>query len=206
MKFYICAALAFLSAFNSVYGKTDEERVETLASKIILENTSGYYILSDKSCWKVVGFSKRWRGVVEWWNRVELAPAKYNTIPSDWFIGSEIAVFSKRNALDVSEENASNYDVIRQCTHLLENQRTGHVLFAIYMPVEECFIQLAADSYKDGHAQGFAKCLQENFKSKTDSYSKEYDLGYIEGYKNGYDKGYQASERNSLPEAFFVEY
>ena len=159
------------------------EKIETLSSKVILQNTDGYFVLSDGSCWKVIGFSKRWRSLREWWNNVQLAPANYECVPNDWFLGTEIEVYSKRQALQVDEADASNQASLKQCTHLLVNTRTAHVLFAIALTPAECIVQLSKEMHKDGYDQGLHKGRVEGYANGANGYAVGYKVGYEEGHK-----------------------
>jgi hypothetical protein len=169
--------LSAVFSFSLGYGGAPET-VEMLSSKVILESKEGYYVLSNGACLKVVGFSTRWRTPSEWWNNVELVPKNYECVPDDWFLGSEIEVYAKYENLEVNLENATNAEILTQCTHLLYNTRTGQVLFAIWMHPAECLVQIFNDAHKDGYDKG---------------YKEGYDKGYKGGYKIGYEDGYQAA-------------
>jgi hypothetical protein len=164
------------------------EKIEILSAKVILQNTEGYFALSDGTCLKAIGFSKRFRTPSEWWNNVQLVPENYECIPNDWFLGTEIEVYSKYDNLEVNEANASNQEELKQCTHLLFNTRNGQVLFAIMMHPSECLIQLFNDAHKDGYNKGYREGSNAQHKNSNDI----YDSGYAEGYKEGYAEGYQA--------------
>ncbi len=194
-KYFVFFAL-FLGC---VVVNADCQQVETIAAKVILQNTDGYFVLSDKSCWKVVGFSKRWRGPLEWWNNVQLVPPNYECVPNDWFLGTQIAIYSKYDRLDVSESDASNQEILKQCTHLFVNMRTEQVLFAIAMEQGEGFTQLAKDMYKDGYDKGLFAGRQEGNKNNSESYNTGYSKGVKEGHakglREGYSNGYKAAKR-----------
>ncbi len=203
MKKYFVFIVMFLGC---VITNADCQQVETIAAKVILQNTDGYFILSDKSCWKVAGFSKRWRGPLEWWNNVQLVPPNYECVPNDWFVGTQVAIYSKYDRLDVSESDASNQEMLKQCTHLFVNARTEQVLFAIAMEPGEGLTQLAKDMYKDGYDKGVSEGRQEANKNSTDSYNKGHAKGFREGHakglKEGYDNGYVAGKRGDAPKSF----
>lgn len=163
------------------------EKIEMLSSKVICQNTNGYFVLSDGSCWKAVSFSKRWRSLSEWWNNVQLVPDNYECVPNDWYLGAQIAVYPKFGNLEVNEADASNQEVLKQCTHLFVNTRTGQVLFAISLQPAECIIQLFADAHEDGYNKGLYEARLKNYQNSSDSYKR----GYAEGYKDGYVKGVQ---------------
>src|ERR1700722_7093055 len=111
MKKWVLITLAVFSC--SVMHASDPEKIEAISSRVTLQNTNGYFVLTDGSCWKVMGFSKRWRSLSEWWNGVELVPAKYECVPSDWNVGSQIEVYAKHGNLEVSEADASNQDALK---------------------------------------------------------------------------------------------
>ena len=173
----------------------DAEKVEYLSAKVLLENTNAYYVLSDGSCWKVMGFVKRWRTPSEWWNNVQLVPQNYESIPNDWFLGTKIEAYPKYEYLNVDESNASNQADLKQCTHLLVNTRTGQVLFAIALHPSDCMIQVYNDAHDDGYNQGFTKGRLSSYQNATDIYNK----GVSDGYKDGYAKGYQDAMKEEAP-------
>jgi hypothetical protein len=189
MKKWVLVIAVVLSC--SAVHANDVEKIETLSSKVILQNTDGYFVFSDGSCWKVIGFSARWRSLSEWWNNIQLVPANYGCVPNDWFLGTHIEVYPKRHALQVDEADASNHAALKQCTHLLVNTRTEQVLFAIALTPAECIVQLSKEMHKDGYDQGF-------HKGRLDTYTNAmniYNDGYAAGCKIGYTEGYQAALR-----------
>lgn len=167
------------------------EKVETLCYKMVLKDSASYFVLSDKSCWKVVGFSKRWRSLAEWWEGVELAPEAYNSSPSDWYLGAQVEVYPKYGHMQVPEENASNQSIIKQCTHILVNSKTGHVLFGIALEAAECMSQL----YEEGIGVGFEKGRQVGYKNANEIYNS----GYTSGYEDGYRAGYRDAQEEGSP-------
>lgn len=163
------------------------EKVGALSSKVILKNQSGYFVLSDGSCWKVVPFSKRWRSLSEWWKDVELVPERYTAVPDDWFLGVEVEAYLKYDHLEVDEANASNRKMLKKCTHLLVNSKTRQVLFAIALDMTDCIVQVFQDAYEDGYNKGYDKGYDKGKFSGDSLVTKaqlrdEYDKGYKEGY------------------------
>jgi hypothetical protein len=202
MKKWLLITIAILSssvmhADSSVMYTDGPEKAETLSSKVILQNTNGYFVLSDRSCWKVIGFSKRWRSLTEWWNNVQLAPENYACVPNDWYLGSQIEVYPKYGNLEISEGNASNQEALKQCTHLLVNTRTGQVLFAIALEPAECTIQLFNDAHEDGYDKGFHQGRLKTYQNANEIYNS----GRAHGYKAGYTEGYQAAMKGEQPES-----
>jgi hypothetical protein len=184
MKTWSIIALAFLAfSFSSV---NPPEKIEMLSAKVILQNTNGYFVLSDHSCWKAVGFSTRWRSLSEWWNNVKLVPENFECVPNDWALGTEIEVYAKYENLTVNESDASNQETLKQCTHLMYNRRTGQVLFAIALHPVDCVVQLYNDSYNDGYNAGYSK-----------GRSTSYQAGHDDGYRSGYADGYQTAQRQA---------
>lgn len=161
------------------------EKIESLSAKVILQDTNGYFVLSDGSCWKAVPFSKRWRSLNEWWNGVELVPKNYESLPADWYLGSQIEVYAKNNYLKVNEANAANQDVLKQCTHLLLNTRTEEVLFAISLHPAECLTKLFEEAKKEGYSEGYSKGRLSSYQDATEAYNG----GYYDGYQAGYAEG-----------------
>lgn len=188
MKKLIFLAVAMIS-FSTIYS-APAGNVEKLTSKVILENSQGYFVLSNASCWKVIGFAKRWRTLNEWWNNVELAPESYNCVPNDWQLGSEIEIYSKYNNISVPENNASNQDELRQCTHMLYNTRTRQVLFAIALEPEDCIVKLFTDAREEGYNLGYTNGKLDSSLNYQKGYSDGNNVGYKEGYNIGYDTGY----------------
>ncbi len=188
--------LLIIAIVSCAVGHTEEpEKVGALCSKAILRNTNGYFVLSDRSCWKAIGFSKRWRSLSEWWNDVKLAPEKYECVPNDWFLGTQIEVYPKVNNIDVSEANASNQDSLKQCTHLLVNSRTGQVLFAIALEPADCIVQLYNEAHEDGYTKGYEKGRQSSYQNANEIYKN----GQADGYKTGYKDGYRAGANGEQP-------
>lgn len=192
MKKIFFLAIALIS-FSAIFAAPAAAvRVEKLTSKVILQNTQGYFVLSDASCWKVIGFEKRWRSLSEWWNNVELAPESYNCVPNDWQLGTEIEIYSKYSNLQVPENNASNQDELRQCTHMFFNSRTRQVLFAVALEPEDCIIKLYADAREEGYNLGYSQGKLDASLNYQNGYSDGKYTGYNDGYKDGYDDGYKA--------------
>ncbi len=158
----------------SISYANQQEEAKWLSAKVILQNSNGYFALSDGSCWKAISFQKRWRTLSEWWNSVELAPGNYECMPNDWHLGAQIEIYSKYGNLEVREADASNQEELRRCTHLLVNPQTGYVLFAIALGPEDCIIELFNDAYREGYQSGYSE-------------------GSVDGYQNGYDIGYSDS-------------
>ena len=181
MKRYL---LLIMVMFSCAYASSPDQ-VASLSSKVILQSTNGYFVLSDGSCWKVIPFSKRWRSISEWWNNVQLVPENYESLPKDWFLGTEIEAYSKYGNLEVNESDAANQEMLKQCTHLLMNARTGQVLFGIAMDPAECIVHLFQDAHADGHRKGVSDGRAENA-------TNSYNAGFTEGRKIGYAEGYQA--------------
>lgn len=166
----------------------EPEKREILSSKIILQNTEGYFILSDGSYWKTVPFVKRWRTLSEWWNGDALIPQNYECVPSDWYIGAEIDVYPKYENLIINEANASNQEMIKQCTHLFVNTKNGQILFAISLHPIECLNRLFKDAHQEGYDAGYSKGREAVYENAGDAYNQ----GCADGYKGGYREGYQA--------------
>lgn len=160
------------------------EKIESLSSKVILQDTNGYFVLSDGSCWKVIPFQKRWRSLFEWWNDVQLVPENYVCVPNDWYLGTEIEIYPKYECT-VNEGDASNQELLKQCTHLLVNSRTKQVLFAIALHPAECTLQLFHDVHEEAYNKGFNDGQMANHRSGTEIYNRGYSSGYQDGYHAG---------------------
>ncbi len=124
-----------------------------------MNDTTGYFVLSDGSLWKAIPFATRYRSLSEWWNDVQLVPENYECVPNDWMIGSQVEVYSKYGNLNINQSDASNEYALRQCTHLLVNSHTGQVLFAAALnPAEgimRLFTEAKAEGYSSGHSSGY---------------------------------------------------
>lgn len=168
------------------------EFVEILSSKVVLQNSDGYFALSNGTCWKVISFSPRWRSVSEWWNNVQIIPDNYKSKPIDWLDGTQIEIYPVYGNSGVDLDNASNQESLKQCTNLLLNTRTGQVLFAMPLHPAQCIIELATNVYKDGHARGLIEGRSQQFKNAEES----YDRGFEEGFKKGYAEGFSNGHRN----------
>ncbi len=188
MKNWLLVVLMVLSCSFTYIENT--EKVETLSSKVILQNTNGYFVLSDRSCWKVLGFSKRWRSISEWWNDVQLVPQNYECVPNDWLLGAQMSIYPKFGHLEVDEANAANRDELKQCTHLLVNMRTGQILFAMALEPADCIIKLFNDAHVDGYNKGLGEGNTQNSQNATRSYNQ----GRTDGYSAGYAKGFQDAQ------------
>lgn len=88
MKKYL---FIFLSLLCSMAYAMPPETIAQLSARITVADGSGYYVLSDNSCWKVIYFSKRWRSLSEWWNNVRLVPEMFECSPKDWIEGIALA-------------------------------------------------------------------------------------------------------------------
>ena len=179
--------IVVMIALSSSLFAMEPERIETLSSKVILKDTNGYFVLSDKSCWKVVPFMKRWRSVMEWWNNEQLVPTNFNCVPSDWYLGAQIAVYPKYQNLEADEANAYNRDTLKQCTHMFVNTASRQVLFAIAMDPAECIIRVFQDAHTDGYQEGYVR-------GGNNSSTLDRSLGYQEGYSDGYRDGLREAD------------
>ncbi|MBI2743600.1 MAG: hypothetical protein HYX48_06760 [Chlamydiales bacterium] len=195
MRNYILIAVTLFAC--STISAEEAERVESLSSKVIMKDSTGYFVLSDKSCWKAIGFSRRWRSLSEWWNNVQLAPETHECVPNDWYLGTEIEVYPKRDNMQVKEADAANQDAIKQCTHMFVNSRTGQVLFAIALEPSVCIIQLHKEAYQDGHAVGF----NEGRMKSTENAREIRNAAYTEGHTIGYREGFRAAIEGEQPGA-----
>lgn len=169
----------------------DSAYVATLCAKVVASDGKGFFILSDGSYWKTVGFVKRTRSIAEWWNNVELAPKNYECVPNDWFIGAQIACFLKSANLTVDESNASNIEELKQCTHLLVNQGNEQILFAVMLDPATCLTQIFNQAYQDGYDKGNRDGRSSGQKNNSEQYEKGRSDGYTAGYQAGYQQGVQ---------------
>ena len=173
----------FLFVFSccsvSSFASTASPSSEFLIGKAATYEDEGYFILSDNSCWKVVGFVPRWRTISEWWAGTELLPAGYEVLPKDWSLGSVIEVYAKHQILSGNENNASNKDKLRSCTHLLICPNTGMTLFASPISSVDCMINASESSYNKGYNQGYHAGYSDG-RSTTNAH--EYNQGYDDGY------------------------
>lgn len=181
-----CLFVLSLFACASLYASGGPEKTEQLCSKAVLQDRGGYFVLSDGSCWKVVGFAPRWRTPSEWWNNVELIPENYKCEPDDWVVGAVIQTYPKHAHLEVNEADASNQESLMQCTDLLVNTRTGQVLFGVAMNPALFLAEVSDRFYKDGYSKGER---DESVRQSINSIAI-YNKGHASGYKSGYEEGY----------------
>lgn len=135
------------------------ERVETIDSKVMLENRNGYFVLSDGSMWKVFKLDKRSRSVCEWWRGEELIPQNYDCNPSDWRIGEKIEVYAKTDDLKLLISNASNALELKLCSHLFIHSTTKQALFAIALDPATCLIAIFNEAFNQGYEKGRSHAL-----------------------------------------------
>ena len=185
MKKMLFALFVILSC--SFVQASNPEHVDILSGKVVLQNSNGYFVFSNGSCWKAIGFAPRWRTLSEWWNNVEIVPQTYQCVPSDWVLGTQIDVYTKFGNLNVNEADASNQDQLKQCTHLLHNKRTGQILFAIALHPADCIGQVFAEAKKDGYDEGYTKGRLSNYQNATEIYNDGYKAGYTKGFKAAYE-------------------
>lgn len=191
-----CFLLILVTVFSCFATYADQlQKVETLSAKVVLQNAEGYFVLSDGSLWKAIGFVKRWRSLSEWWNDAQLAPKCFECVPNDWYLGAQIAIDSKYGNLGVNEANASNQEILKRCTHVMTNLQTGQVLFAIALHPAEGLVELFNDAHTDGYSKGYTKGRCDSFANASESYNS----GHSEGYKAGYREGYQAALHDQQP-------
>jgi len=186
-----CFFFLSILAGSSIYASGGPEKTEQLCAKSILQDKNGYFVLSDGSCWKAVGFAPRWRTPSEWWNNVELVPENYKSEPSDWLVGTVIQTYPKHLHSEVNESDASNQESLMQCTDLLVNTRTGEVLFGVAMNPALFLVEVSEKFYKDGYSKGER---DENFRQSINSiaaYNRGHAEGRTAGHKSGYEEGYR---------------
>ena len=181
-----CFLVLSLFASISIYASGGPEKTEQICSKATLQDKSGYFVLSDGSCWKIIGFIPRWRTPSEWWNNVELVPENYKCEPSDWAVGTVIQTSPKHLHLEVNEADASNQDSLMQCTDLIVNTRTGQVLFGLALNPAMFLAEVADRFFKDGYNKGERDESLRQAVNSTISYSRGHEAGYKEGYLDAY--------------------
>lgn len=184
-----CLILIAVLSYTGVHAEYPE-KMEMLCSKAVLKNDQGYFVLSDGSIWKAVGFAKRWRSLSEWWNSVQLVPEQYETLPTQWQLGTTIEAYPKYGNLRVNEADASNQEALQQCTHLLVNTRTGQVLFATALDPALALVQIFDEARLEGYNEGYSSGYQLG--------RREVNATYESGYKEGYDVGYAAGVKSMI--------
>ena len=178
------ALFVISSCLCSFSHANEPENIQHLSGKAVLPSGNGFFVLSDQSCWKVVGFCKRWRTVSEWWNDEQLIPKCYETTPDDWNLDAPIEVYSKYPNLTANEEDASNQKSLQKCSHLFVNQLTGTVLFAQPLSTAACVSQVFNSAFESGYNKGHKAGYQKGRSSSNDD-------AYKTGFKDGYDKGFK---------------
>lgn len=172
-------ATLIICSFNNANASED---IQILSSKAILQNSEGYFALSDGTCWKVMSFSPRSRSLCEWWRSVQIVPESYQTTPADWLIGAQIEAYPIYGNIEVDIDNASNREILMECTHLLFNRTTNHILFAISMHPAYCLTEVFTDAHQDGYEKGFLdgrSQLLENTTGNSDRNDKKEEASEI---------------------------
>jgi hypothetical protein len=167
-----------------------------ISSKVIINQNTGYYTLSDGTIWKVFSLSPRWRNVSEWWNDVKLMPEIYETTPDDWYLGSDVQFLTKLDHIDFDESAVSDKKLLARATHILVNSSTGKHLFAVSLCQETCLNELYKDSYQQGYNCGYDKGSRINDVNAAAQYEKGYEAGYYTGYKEA-TKEFNSNNRNN---------
>jgi hypothetical protein len=134
-----------------------------LVTNLVIDDSKGYFVLSDGTYWKIDTFVTRWRSLLEWIGGDEVyVPDAYQCTVKDWVMGEEFEYFPKVGNLRINEADASNEAELKKHSYILVNHRTGKVLFGT--PI---------------HAAQFV----------TDVYNEGYNVGYRKGYSSGYSAG-----------------
>jgi hypothetical protein len=177
----ICFKVCVLVAFLSQTFAASEEANFNLTSKVLINESTGFYTLSDGSFWKVFNFSPRWRTISEWWNDVKLIPEAYDTAPQDWYIGADLEVISKLDHLDAKESDSSHKNLLARCTHIIRNTGSNKCLFAVELKPETLLVELYNDTYKSAYEKGYYKGQLSSDLDASKQYEKGYEAGYYQG-------------------------
>lgn len=168
----------------------------SLAGQIFVGDTNGFFILSDGSCWKTASFITRWRNPLEWWNSVDLNPPQnFQCTPKDWTLGAPIEVYPKLRLSGIDISNASNAAELNQCTHVMINQHTGHVLFSVALAPSVAMMEI----FKTGHAAGYKEGVQ---KGSSETRQVAHKEGYNEGRQAAYQEGYNEGRQSAHQEGY----
>lgn len=179
-KLLFCAMVLFCDLSYAV----NPENQGILAGKVVIQNPSGYFFLSDGSFWQVYGFVIRSRGFIEWWRGVHLiSPEKCDCLPNDWELGSEIETYSKSESFNIDISDADNLAALKKCTHFLVNIKNGQTLFGTPLLPADCMIKIYNDAYHQGYSNGvsWVKFLNDN------AYSQGFNAGYQAGRQERYE-------------------
>jgi hypothetical protein len=184
-KFWFSAILLF-SIFANV---AIADNKANLSGKIIIEDSSNYFLLSDGTCWQVLGFQIRTRGFVEWWHGVQLiTPDKCDCKPNDWVLGSEVEAYTIRDSQKIDISNAENIESLKNCTHYLVNAKNGQILFGTSLLPADCMVKIyneaATPAYNRGYTAGFSAGQQISQQFVSDAYSRGYTAGYLAGQQH----------------------
>jgi hypothetical protein len=138
------------------------------------------FLLEENSIWEIKKFVPRSKSWSEWWNNVNLPiPDELITDASDWKVGCDVVVVPSIKFLDNDlKDLAYNWEDLLYCKWAIINQRTGKVLFANKISIED-----------------FLKVTVENIAN--DAYSRGYSSGYSYGYSQGYSSGYTNGYSNA---------
>ncbi len=190
MKKYILVALClFTTSFMRADESQTAEYAGTLAGTILSGDTNGFFILADGSCWRTVSYVTRWRGPLEWWNGVDLNPPQgFQCTLKEWNLGAPIEFHRRHGISGVDISNASNSAELNQCTHVMINQHTGHVVFGVFLTPTVAMMEI----FKTGKAAGFREGEEKGRKETREySYQAGYNVGHEEGFRKGHQKGFE---------------
>lgn len=134
----------------------------SLIAKLTPSDTSGYFVFSDGTFWKVSSYVVRWRSPLEWAMGEELfIPEEYICEIKDWSFGDEFEPIYKIDYVRVDEANASNESELRKHSHVLVHSLTGRALFATPVSAASFLDQI----YRDGVSSGYSKGYSEGYSS-----------------------------------------
>ena len=178
--------------------ESQAEHIGALAGTILVGDTNGFFMLADGSCWKTTSYVTRWRGPLEWWNGVDIAPPQgFQCTLKDWNLGAPIEFHRRHGISGVDLSNASNSAELNQCTHIMINQHTGHVVFGVFLTptiaMTEIFKTGRETGFREGEQKGRAETRQYVYQ---DGYNKGHEDGYRKGHQKGFEEGAVAGRTN----------
>lgn len=190
---YLLACLCVLNMGLSA--SESKEHEDVLVSKVVVNDFSGFYSLSDGSIWKVMGLTPRWRTLSEWWNSIQIVPEDFECAINDFYVGANIQIIPKHEYEAFSDGCASNKNDLARCSHIILNKGTNKCVFAVALKPETAIVEVYNESFKQGYSSGYNKGRLATNVEAYDQYEKGYQAGYQNGVKDATARREESSNR-----------
>lgn len=183
LLFFLCSLNVGLFAY---------EQDNTLAAKVIVKETAGFYSFADGSIWKVMGLEPRWRTISEWWNNVQIVPDSFVCTVNDFYIGAKVKIIPKHEFSSFNDQCAYNKDALARCSHIIVNTGTNKCVFAVALTPDTSLVEVYNESYKQGYTVGH----EQGIRSKNIEAYNQYEKGYQAGYQKAVQDLTEKKEKN----------